>query len=274
MNRTIITLSCIFIFSLCSNATTKNKSKIDMKNLYLIETNFGNITISLYDETPIHKANFDKLCNEKKYDGVIFHRIIKDFMVQGGDVTSKNPEAGKQYGSGDVGYTLQAEIFPDKFIHKKGAIAAARTGDEVNPERRSSGCQFYIVEGKPCDSTELSQMEISVNKQIVQSYGFKMYKKEQEIAAAENKEFNHEEAIEKINKYIQNNFESIASFKYTPEQRKIYETIGGTPFLDGSYTVFGEVTEGLDVIEKIAAVKTLSGDRPEEDIIIKQIKKL
>lgn len=270
MKKIVLLPFLLFVITVCNNA----KSKITMKNLYLIETSAGNITISLYDETPIHKENFEKLCNEKQYDGVIFHRVIKDFMIQGGDVTSKNPDPNKQYGSGDVGYTLEAEIFPEKFIHKKGALAAARTGDNVNPQRRSSGCQFYIVEGKKCDSMMLSQVEMQINQQKVQNYGNQLYTKLHEEASKSNKTFNHEEAVKIINDSIQKNLSSITTFKYSPEQRKVYETIGGTPHLDGGYTVFGEVVEGLEIMEIIANSKTLPGDRPEQDIIIKSIKKM
>jgi peptidyl-prolyl cis-trans isomerase B (cyclophilin B) len=183
----------------------------------LISTSLGDMTVVLYDETPIHRDNFIKLVNEGFYNGTLFHRVIKDFMVQGGDPDSRNAAANVQLGVGGPGYTIEAEFHPE-FIHKKGALAAARQGDQVNPERRSSGSQFYIVQGK-----KISQVEL-------------------------------------------NNIASRGGVFYTPEQIRIYEEIGGTPFLDQQYTIFGEVIEGLEVIDKIASVQTGSGNRPVNDL--------
>lgn len=183
----------------------------------VISTSLGNMTIILYDETPIHRDNFIKLVEEGYYNGTLFHRVIKDFMVQGGDPDSKNAPPDKPLGMGGPDYTLTAEFHPE-FFHKKGALAAARQGDQSNPERRSSGSQFYIVQGKKITQAEL------------------------------------------------NSISSRGGVFYTPEQIKIYEEIGGTPFLDQQYTVFGEVIEGLDVIDKIANVQIGSGNRPESDL--------
>jgi peptidyl-prolyl cis-trans isomerase B (cyclophilin B) len=182
-----------------------------------LSTKYGDMIIVLYDETPKHRDNFIKLINEGFYDGTLFHRVIKDFMVQGGDPDSKNAAPDKRLGVGGPGYTIEAEFNP-AFYHKKGALAAARQGDQTNPERRSSGSQFYIVQGKKYTAAELNQM-------AKRSGAF-----------------------------------------YTPEQIKVYQTIGGTPFLDTQYTVFGEVVEGIDVIDKIAAVRTGAMNRPAEDI--------
>jgi cyclophilin family peptidyl-prolyl cis-trans isomerase len=176
--------------------------------VYLIKTTMGNIKIKLYNETPKHRDNFIKLVKEGFYNGSIFHRVINQFMIQGG---------GAKNGSEDVGYTIPAE-FNSKFIHKKGALAAARMPDQINPEKASSGSQFYIVQGKKFADPELDAIEQRINK------------------------------------------------KFTPEEREVYKNIGGTPHLDGAYTIFGEVIEGLDVIDKIAAVKTAAGDKPIEDI--------
>jgi cyclophilin family peptidyl-prolyl cis-trans isomerase len=181
-----------------------------------ISTDYGVIKIKLYDETPSHRDNFLKLAEEGYYNGSLFHRVIKEFMIQGGDPNSKGAVAGAQLGSGGPGYTIPAEILPQLF-HKKGVLSAARTGDQMNPQRRSSGSQFYIVQGKKYTDEELRQMESK-------------------------------------------------GFVFTDAQKEVYKTIGGVPFLDAQYTVFGEVVEGLDVLDKIAAVQTAPGDRPVQDV--------
>lgn len=183
-------------------------------NHVLISTSYGDLKIRLYDEAPLHKANFIKLVSEHFFDSLLFHRVISGFMIQGGDPDSKNSAPTQMLGGGDVGYTIPAE-FSNLLYHKKGAICAART---ENPEKKSSGCQFYIVQGKPASDAELD-----------------MFDKNRKVP-------------------------------YSPEQRNVYKTKGGTPFLDMNYTVFGEVVEGLDVIDKIAAVQTQPGDRPVKDV--------
>lgn len=185
-----------------------------------IQTSFGNMIVWLYDATPHHRDNFLKLVEQGYFDDLIFHRVINGFMIQGGDPNSRNAKPGQQLGSGGPGYTVQAE-FVDTLFHKKGALAAARTGDQVNPEKKSSGSQFYIVQGRPSSEEELNMVE------------------------------------------------SRKGFRYTKAQRDTYLSMGGTPFLDRDYTVFGEVVEGLDVIDKIAGVATLPGDRPKEDVRMK-----
>lgn len=182
-----------------------------------ITTDYGTMTIRLYDETPLHRDNFLKLAEEGFYNDLLFHRIIKGFMIQGGDPNSKGAAPEVQLGNGGPGYTVPAE-FRNGLYHKKGALAAARLGDQMNPQRASSGSQFYIVQGAPVPQPQLQQ-----------------------LAAR-------------------------SGIQYTPEQIEMYTTVGGTPFLDGQYTVFGEVVEGLDVIDKIAAVQTRPGDRPVQDV--------
>ncbi|MBK7879463.1 MAG: peptidylprolyl isomerase [Saprospiraceae bacterium] len=184
-------------------------------NFALIETSYGNMKVRLYDSTPKHKANFIKLVEQKFYDGTLFHRVINNFMIQGGDPDSKNAASGQPLGSGGPGYTIDAEI--SKF-HFKGALCAARQGDQVNPQKKSSGSQFYIVQGQPMDAAQLQML-----------------------------------ALQK-------------GINYTESDIKKYSTLGGTPFLDGDYTVFGEVVEGLDVIDKIAAVQGDQMNRPLADI--------
>lgn len=195
----LLTLIAIIMTGAMTNAqTTAKQTKI------LIKTSYGNITAVLYNDTPKHRDNFIKLIKEGWYNGSPFHRVIKGFMIQGGHSAD---------GKIDPGYTIDAEIKPNHF-HKKGALSAARQGDQVNPQKRSSGCQFYIVQGNVYSESDI------------------------------------------------NSFEARTGKKYGPEQRKAYTTVGGTPHLDGDYTVFGEVVSGLDVVDKIAAVQTGQGDKP------------
>lgn len=207
----------------CKTSNSNNLQTEEKEIMVLIETNQGEIKIKLYDETPYHRDNFVKLVEENFYDSLLFHRVIKDFMIQGGDPDSKGAAPSTALGSGGPGYTLPAEINPDLF-HKKGALSAARTGDQMNPTRRSSGSQFYIVQGKVLTNEELDFYE-------------------QRLGTV-----------------------------FSDQQREIYTTIGGTPFLDQQYTVFGEVVEGLDILDKIAAIETGANDRPTSDIVILSMK--
>ncbi len=185
-----------------------------------IETPMGIMVAKLYDQTPKHRDNFFKLVEEGFFDGLLFHRVISGFMIQGGDPNSRGADKTKMLGGGGPGYTVPAEFNP-ALIHRKGALAAARTGDQVNPKKESSGSQFYIVQGSVQSDQSLTQNE-------------------------ERK-----------------------GIRYTAAQREAYKTLGGTPFLDMDYTVFGEVVYGLDVIDKIAATRTERGDRPAEDVAMK-----
>ncbi len=201
MKRSLfLTLTLTFLFMMELDAQKMTK--------VLIHTDMGDITVELYNDTPKHRDNFVKLANSGFYNGSIFHRVIRNFMIQGG-----GPAAGKA----EITTTIPAEILPNHF-HKKGALAAARMGDQVNPLKASSGSQFYIVQGDKYTEAQLTQFEAQMGK------------------------------------------------KFTPEQRKAYTTVGGTPHLDGGYTVFGEVVSGLDVVDKIAGVSTAPGDKPYNDI--------
>ena len=195
-----------------------------------IKTTMGEITVKLNNETPIHRDNFVKLVKQKYFDGILFHRIIDNFMIQSGDPDSKGREPQKLYGDGGPGYDLPAEIVSELF-HKKGVLAAAREGDDVNPKRNSSASQFYIVKGKIFDDEGLNAQEERVNKR--------------------NKALNIE-----------------VPYKMSKERREIYKTIGGTPHLDTQYTVFGEVVKGIEIVDKISSVKTDKNDRPLEDVWI------
>ena len=193
----------------------------------LFETTAGNIRITLYDETPQTRDNFLKITKMGVYDSLLFHRVIKDFMIQSGDTNSKHAKPGQLLGTGDFDYTTEAEFRLPQIFHRRGTIAMARESDKVNPERRSSACQFYIVWGK-------------------------VYQDDRLLAKVQ----------ERLDSATQ------GQVKLTPEMIEAYKTVGGTPHLDGQYTVFGEVVEGMDIIEKIQGVKTDKNDRPLEDIRI------
>lgn len=215
----------LFIFLLLASfvfaQTPNSQKKTSEKSFYVqIETDFGNMVVKLYNETPLHRDNFLKLVKDGIFDSLLFHRVIQNFMIQGGDPDSKNAKPGQMLGEGGLGYTVPAE-FVSGLFHKKGALAAARQGDEVNPRKESSASQFYIVQGNVWNADRLRMVE--------QRYG---------------KTFTREEA-------------------------EVYATLGGTPFLDGDYTVFGEVVEGLEVVDKIAAVRCGTMDRPLQDVRMK-----
>lgn len=215
----------LFLIALAMGASTRLCAQTSTTEV-LLETTMGNIRIALYDETPQHRDNFLKLTKMGSYDSLLFHRVIKDFMVQSGDIFSKNAKPGQLLGMGDYDYAQEPEFRLPKIFHRRGVVAAAREGDEKNPERRSGASQFYIVWGKIYDDRRLD--------------------------------------------YTQTKLDSITNgaVQLTPEMREVYKTIGGTPHLDGQYTVFGEVTEGLDLIEKMQLVETDKNDRPLEDIRI------
>ncbi|MDE6480808.1 MAG: peptidylprolyl isomerase [Muribaculaceae bacterium] len=237
-----------------------------------VATTAGNIKIRLYDDTPLHRDNFLKLAKEGYYDGVLFHRVINDFMVQTGDPESKEAPAGAMLGSGGPGYTIPAEIVYPNHYHKYGALAAARTGDEMNPERKSSGSQFYIVTGKKYIPQQLSRMEeASVQKQL-QSYFMKLQMQHMDTIK-QLRMAKDSVGLENLRQELIKETEAnVHPVTMTEEQVRDYTTIGGTPHLDGQYTVFGEVLEGMDVVEKIQKAETDGRDRPVEDIRIISIK--
>ena len=225
----------------------------------------GDIVVRLYDETPIHRDNFVKLVKEGYYDGTLFHRVIKDFMIQGGDPDSKGAPAGKMLGVGGPDYTLEAEI-KDGLYHKRGALAAARQGDEVNPERRSSGSQFYIVWGQVYNEGQLRQYSKQLRMQQVQAAFNQLAAQHRDEIMQMRRERNRTGLQELQDKLVAEAEAMVTAEGLTDEQRKVYSTIGGTPHLDGQYTVFGEVEDGLDVVEMIQNSATGRGDRPVDDI--------
>lgn len=196
------------------------------RSIVKMQTNLGDIIIALYDETPKHSENFKKLVEEGVYDSLLFHRVISDFMIQGGDPTSKKANKGDLLGEGDLGYLIDAEFKTPEIYHKRGAVAMAREGDATNPERKSSSVQFYIVTGRTFNNAQL----------------------------------------DRVQERIDNNTDG--TVKLTPEMRNTYMRVGGTPHLDGQYSVFGEVIEGMDVVDKIQRVSTDEHDRPIEDVRI------
>ena len=230
----------------------------------------GDITVRLYDETPLHRDNFLKLAAEEFFNGTLFHRVIKDFMIQGGDPNSKGAPAGMNLGSGGPGYTIPAEIQPTLF-HKRGALSAARLGDEVNPTKESSGSQFYIVWGKVYKAPELKQLEHQMKMQQEQNIfnALAMEHREEIMNLRRNRDRDGlMELQDKLAKMAMDKSKELGAPAFTPEQVEAYTTLGGIPFLDGGYTVFGEVEEGLDVVEAIQNVETSAGDRPKTDVVM------
>ena len=257
---------------LCIIITHKNNLKRILNVKVKIQTSLGDIVVRLYDETPRHCDNFVKLAQEGYFDGTLFHRVIKDFMIQGGDPDSKGAPAGKNLGTGGPDYTIPAEFVYPQLFHKRGALSAARTGDEVNPNRESSGSQFYIVWGKTYKPAELKQMERQMAMQQEQAV-FNRLVGENKAKIMELRRNRDRAALQELQDDLIAQTHAICSEegapKFTEEQVKAYTTVGGTPFLDNQYTVFGEVEEGLDVVEQIQNVSTGRNDRPVEDVVMK-----
>ena len=250
-------------------AEQKQQPQTSMTQVKL-QTTMGDIVVELYNETTKHHDNFVKLVNEGYYDGVLFHRVIKDFMVQTGDGKSHTAGPNDHLGDGDPGYTIPAEFIFPKYFHKRGALAAARTGDQVNPERASSGSQFYIVTGRRYSSTDLKQMEQGMANQMKQSIYMRLAGERRDSIELMQRNGDQAGLMRLQNEligiieaeYAQN------PFHMTDAQSEAYTTVGGTPHLDGQYTVFGEVVSGMDIVDKIQNVKTGANDRPVEDVKI------
>ena len=237
-----------------------------------IHTSLGDIKVKLYDDTPIHRDNFLRLVREGYYDGVLFHRVIKDFMIQTGDPNSRTADSTTMLGSGDPSYTLEAEINYPKHFHKYGALAAARTGDQVNPERRSSGSQFYIVTGEKQSPRTLDMMAERANHERKQKY-FNGLAKQHMDSIRSMQTAGDREGLENLRQELARMTEEAVKDEPMPaEIREAYINQGGTPHLDGQYTVFGEVIDGMDVVEKIQNVETGRADRPKEDVRVISMK--
>lgn len=236
-----------------------------------IKTTMGDIRVRLFGDTPLHRDNFIKLANEGFYDGVLFHRVIDQFMVQTGDPDSRSAKKGQQLGAGGPGYQIDAEIVYPTHFNRRGALAAARQGDQVNPERKSSGSQFYIVTGRVSTTQELDQMERQLE----------MMRKQQIFSSIANERKDQIRALQtagdsqgletlrqELIKLTEEKAASTPAASFTAEQRQAYTTDGGAPHLDGQYTVFGQVESGMDVVNKIEKVATDANDRPLDDVKI------
>ncbi len=235
----------------------------------IIHTTEGDIIVRLYDETPRHRDNFLRLAKEGYYNGTLFHRVIKDFMIQGGDPDSIGAPAGKMLGTGGPDYTIPAEIVYPQLFHKRGALSAARLGDDMNPERESSGSQFYIVWGQKYNAGQIKSLEHQMKMQHEQSVFDRLvaeHRSEIMTLRRNRDRAGLQELQERLNVEVHAICTETPAPCLTPEQIETYTTLGGTPHLDGQYTVFGEVVEGLDVVERIQSCATLRGDRPKEDI--------
>ena len=268
MNKHIIGLIafiCCFMMTTCAQ---KKNSKDDY--VVTIKTKYGDMIAILYDETPKHKENFIKLAEEHFFDSLLFHRVIKGFMIQGGDPNSKNAEPGARLGNGGPGYTVEAEFNP-KFIHEKGALSAARLGDQMNPKKESSGSQFYVVQG-----TVFTEEQLSVDQAKVGMGLRQMLQKPENQPLSDslmqcyqsgNMEA-YQQMIDSLIPRIEQETGISVKKEISPEKLKAYTTVGGAPHLDGEYTVFGKIVKGLDVIDKIASQPTSPAERPLEDIMM------
>ncbi|GAB1450547.1 peptidylprolyl isomerase [Draconibacterium sp.] len=247
------------------------KAKKSSETIVSIKTDFGEIKVKLYDDTPKHKENFIKLVNEGFYNDLLFHRVMNNFMIQGGDPNSKNAEPNAMLGSGGPGYTVPAEILPNHF-HKKGALAAARLGGPNNPGKESSGSQFYIVKGRVFRFGEIDTMALAINtqrKELMMREQFNLEKSKFDEIRGKNDPAGFNILLAELREKVDSMYAAGPQFSFTGEQRNIYTTIGGYPSLDGEYTVFGEVVEGLDVLDKISAIQVNKANRPLEDVRMK-----
>ena len=257
----------------CGGASSQNAKaqSANDETKVLIKTTVGDITIKLYNETPQHRDNFIKLVNEHYYDSILFHRVIKDFMVQAGDPESKNAEKGVQLGAGGPGYTIPAEFVYPKYFHKRGALSAARQADQVNPERKSSGSQFYIVTGKTYNKYELQDMEKQLRQKQGQGIFDRLVAQNMDSIMKMQMAGDNDGIMklqEELNAKTNEIFNEQGPFKFTEEQVDAYMSEGGTPFLDNDYTVFGEVIDGMKAVDKIESAGTDMNDRPRKDIRI------
>lgn len=237
-----------------------------------IETSLGNVVIELYNDTPLHRDNFIKLVKAGFYENLLFHRVIKDFMIQGGDPDSEGAPVAKSLGSGGPGYTIPAEIRYPQHFHKRGVLSAARQGDEVNPAKASSGSQFYIVWGKTFRDGQLDLMEEQMEKSLERKLFNELAMKHRSEIIRLRKAKDQDGLMALQDELVRRTDEEMerrGPVRFTVEQREAYRTIGGTPHLDGEYTVFGEVTEGLEVVGRIQEVSTDRNDRPQTDITMK-----
>jgi peptidylprolyl isomerase/peptidyl-prolyl cis-trans isomerase B (cyclophilin B) len=255
----------LLLFAVSCSAPGVNENVV-----VLIQTTLGDIRIRLYDATPVHRDNFVKLVNMGFYDGISFHRVIKDFMIQAGNPATRTGLTKEQLDTLDS-YTIPAE-FRREYYHKKGAVAAARQGNEVNPEMRSSGTQFYIVQGIRYTDDELAAVQERINSNIKQGLFAKLLKEIADSARLAGSPLRDSEIQERASIKMFEYLSTAGDFEFSESQKNDYRTLGGVPRLDATYTVFGEVIEGLEVVDKIAAVQTGQADRPVNDVRITKMK--
>ena len=254
-----------------------SQNELNGKTFIEMKTTVGDISMVLYEKTPLHKSNFIKLIEDNFYDSVKFHRVINGFMAQAGDPNSKQSDFSGQLGQKSFGETISAEIISEYF-HKKGALAAARMGDNVNPEKRSSGSQFYIVQGKKYTENQLNQIEQKINQQQESNLIGQFLKKTENNHYMEKIKYCQQQRLTDSLNTLYQEIKSLVvnqeanNFKFSPNAVQTYKAVGGTPFLDNGYTVFGEVTEGVDVLDKICSVSTETGDVPTEPVVILSVK--
>ncbi|MDE6368671.1 MAG: peptidylprolyl isomerase [Muribaculaceae bacterium] len=250
------------------NAADTNSVKVE------VETTLGSFTVLLYGDTPRHRDNFVKLVKEGYYNGTLFHRVINEFMVQAGDPDSKTAAPGQQLGAGGPDYTIDAEFVFPKHFHKRGALAAARQGDQVNPTKASSGSQFYIVTGKKVSENELGGMEKYLEQSALQSR-FSQLAQAHMTEVRDMQAKGDQDGLQKLQQELIAEAEAYVAehpVKVTDEMKQAYTTVGGTPHLDNNYTVFGEVISGMETVDKIEKVETDRSDRPKEDVRIISMK--
>jgi len=268
--NSIQSLLVLFVLLLPAFVTAQSNEK---ESLVVISTPKGDITLMLYDDTPLHRDNFLRLAGEGFFDSTLFHRVIRNFMIQGGDPDSKHAAAGVELGEGGPGYDLPSEINAGHF-HKRGVLAAAREDDKVNPKRLSSGSQFYIVQGKVYSQQDLDKIEKEQNSLTKQRIFVGIMDNPANLSIrnqffspdAKKDSVHFRFLLDTLNKMIDREYVLIPEFKLSEEQRRVYTTIGGTPQLDGKYTVFGEVVRGMEIVDAIAAEKTDKNDRPLNDV--------
>lgn len=265
--RLICILMLVFALVSCEDKPLDPNKPVYVK----IKTTRGDVTVLLYDDTPLHRDNFIKLCQSNEYEGMLFHRVIKDFVVQGGDPMSKAHEPYAIYGDEYGGYTVPAEILPNHF-NKRGALIDAKDPDDINPERASAGTQFCFVQGKILSDQELTAREARINE-IRRNWLYYKFcdalKKEDPSLAADSLA---DELHNRASILVEDTLAVLGPVVIPADRRKVYKTIGGVPHLDGSVTIFGEVVEGFDVVEKISLMKTDINDRPLQDVMIKSTK--
>lgn len=272
IHSVIIAFMSFLVMSSCNKKSDKPETEVEERMIVEMLTNYGTITMELYNETPKHRDNFLKLIEQKAYDSLLFHRVIENFMIQGGDPESRQAAADAILGNGDLGYLVEAEFHPDLF-HKKGALATAR---DDSPSRASSAIQFFIVQGKILNDSLLDHNESRINKMLARHYIYNdsTYKSiyEAYINAIDERNMERYRLLNDSINALAESYDQFERYSIPEQHRDVYKTIGGTPHLDQNYTVFGQVIDGLEVVDSIAAVKTDEQNRPIDDVRIQSVR--